>query len=346
MFKMEFREFFQIDEIVDFAKRDSGGIDLRVSNQFLDGIEEECRRKSLNQAELKSCIEEKLSLIKDKDYEGVFFVNGSEYKVYLDYLHSKNLMDSSFVHFLISLGASAEEVRGYLQNVYAVSFTGPQGYKTTKLMRGAAEVYSKVLLTIKKLSEERPVEGLAFSSYESGMDLVYDRFLKRFTDFEIVDKGSVDLYLSQSLIERIIVQYPSLDRYLGQLVGVHNSKLQVTRQSKVRDRDYNLRIRPLIGKIVVYKGRMGSGVGLVDSYERGGLNLYHIYLNRLERIWRKFEEIYQVGDYPNLVGEVERLQDQVGSLVRSGVPLGNYLGKLGDYEPYVGVFPWEGSNSV
>ena len=72
-------------------------------------------------------------------------------------------------------------------SVWSIYFKGKRGMSLTGTSGGGAVgVYSKLLGSIKKLTEIDKVDGLTFSGQERSMDIMYDKFIKMLGGFKPV----------------------------------------------------------------------------------------------------------------------------------------------------------------
>jgi hypothetical protein len=119
---------------------------------------------------------------------------------------------------------------------YTISFTGDHRYGPTNKQGGSAsEVYTHIMLGIKKFLEEvqhnptRPAEVLNFYGFEGKQDLVYDRLVRRFlTGYTRVDKENL---VRNDLLDALKQQDgPSVSQKVQQGQEDYNNHLKQTRQ--------------------------------------------------------------------------------------------------------------------
>lgn len=163
-----------------------------------------------------------------------FIVDGKNFEIKLQ---KSDVSNSAFGQKLFSLGFSNTEMLSYFDNVYYLSFKGPTGYRLGSGNTKSAEIYGNVLRTLKKLKDERGLDGLKFSAFDPSMQLVYERFLKSFTDFQLVsdDKswtGNLKLYLSKSLLDQLTSRYPELSEFVNGAQSSHSRDLRFIRFQK------------------------------------------------------------------------------------------------------------------
>ncbi len=158
---------------------------------------------------------------------------------------------------------------GYVNNIWTITFSGPQGYSTTKKNRGAIAIYSELIAATKKLYETYPVNGFTFTPAEPGMGLVYRKFFERYLsrDFESV---ASDLFLRKSLIEERLKRSgeEGKARYQQHMQKTNQEiedKLSSVRAEKAAARDLQSKLEQLVGKTVTIThprrpGQMYPGV--------------------------------------------------------------------------------------
>lgn len=330
---MEFRQFF---EIADFVNRDTSGIEFSkdYDERTLDDIEYDCRRSVPNEDDdevLNQCIKEKLKFEVPTSFFRKFVLHGRNYKV--DISHDMlDLLGSGFGRRLRSLGVDDRELRGYFKNVYDISLSGPSGFFLTGMNKGA-EVYSQLLLTMKKFKEDYSLDGVTFSAWEASMSLVYDRFIRNFTDFQpVTDDG---FYLSERVLKRIISKHPQVSEVLSMNREKNLSYLDKVRDQKAMNRKEELWFRGLLGKMVVFElfGEMTVGLvfGLTKTVYNNRLlgKVYYVGRDkRLKEISQAPENIRRLVDYPSLSGQYEDLRSAV---IGAGIKV------PGDMRAYTGV---------
>jgi len=86
-------------------------------------------------------------------------------------------------HFSVTLGKTLSGFHRNAVTIWEVGFTGPEGHSLTgKAGFDSIAVYSRVLLAVKKLMREEKVDFLRFQPFQGEMELVYNRFIKRFLE--------------------------------------------------------------------------------------------------------------------------------------------------------------------
>jgi hypothetical protein len=332
---MNFGEFFRLNEIADFAVRDTSGVDLKGSHSSsqLSQARAACRRErdGLSWDELAACAQDKLRSMVPSTFERNFDIDGNSFRVHLKNYGSSLVRSSSdFIQALLDAGASQDDLGDLFKNVYYLSFRGPRGYSSTGANRGAAEVYTQVLMTVKKFSEEHQLDGLAFTPYEPGMGLVYNRFIKNFTDFSLVDKGN-GVYLSKKLLDSVVQKWPMMGKVIQKQGEDHARDLENVRWWKAQKRNEAIFARGLVGKALVYKSHYGSKhAGIVYGFGDGWLQMYVLSGISVYQETSPLNDVYRISDHPELVPQLEKLKEY---LSQSGTHI------AGDLKPYTGALP-------
>jgi hypothetical protein len=90
----------------------------------------------------------------------------------------------------------------YINGHYDLVFEGPNNFSTTGKGSKQYEIYTNVLLIIKKFFETKEVNILSFGAYEPAMALVYNRFFKKYLaqDFIQVDE---ETYVRKSVLKNV-----------------------------------------------------------------------------------------------------------------------------------------------
>ena len=138
------------------------------------------------QEEIEDCIdEEERDHVEEKGFIHKFEHDGKSFNVHLD---------SKKINYA---GQS-------INNVYTVLFEGPEGYSTTGASgTEATTIYSKLVLAIKKLTEDHEVNGLSFTPAEPGMRIIYTRFYNSFMKDNFVRVKS-DLYVKRDIVRKAL----------------------------------------------------------------------------------------------------------------------------------------------
>lgn len=218
--------------------------------------------------------------------------------------------ENRVVQALRDLGATDDKLRFYFKNVYNISFIGPNGYRSTNSNNNPSAVYSQILLGIKSFMTDYDVEGIVFSAYDEPMALVYDRFVKNFTNFEVVD-NVYGLYLDREIIEMIVSDYPMMSKMFALNKENYRKDLEYTRDKKRRDRSYVLLSRDMIGKILVFRYNGKYNVGLAFEYDRGLKRVSFYYVNdrgSIDYARTNFSSLSLLSDHPELHNEYEKLR--------------------------------------
>lgn len=321
----EFRQFF---EIADFAKKDTSGIayQARHSYSLLIRASDDCRNSNpmFSGPELISCRDKKLENIPADSFHRTFSVNGEEFTVTLAKI---NVLDGEFGHTLKRIGIDLSKVQKYFNNVYDIGLRGPNGYNTTKSNKGATEVYSQLLLTVKKIHEDHKIEGLSFKPHEMAMSLIYSRFISNFTDFQIVD-ATLGLYLSNKIIDALTLEYPKFADVVRNNNQIYKNSLSNIRQIKRQNREDEKLSRTLIGKVVLFTPGIRKEIGMVFGTENSLVRLYHLGQdNMMYKAAVNINSLYRLSDNPGFQSRYE-----------------NFLAILADAEDQIRLNPYSYDN--
>lgn len=90
----------------------------------------------------------------------------------------------------------------YFDNCWSVDFEGPNGYKLTNSAINPMAIYSKVILSIRKLIALRNPEMIQFLGYDASQDVMYHYFYKRFLS-KLFTKIEEHMYLRNDLFEKL-----------------------------------------------------------------------------------------------------------------------------------------------
>jgi hypothetical protein len=340
---MNFAEFFRLNEIADFAGRDTSGVDIQGKHSYDDmsRAHMDCYNENPDATphELDRCLEEKLRSVKHSSFSRTFKVNDGSFKVQIQN-YTDIAVNTEFGRAMAGAGMSDSDLRNVLKNVYYLAFEGPSGYSTTGANKGATEVYSQVLMTVKKFSEEHQLDGLAFTPYEPGMGLVYNRFIKNFTDFQMVDKNN-GLYLSKKLLDGIIQKWPVMANIIANTQQDHADELRRTRDKKFQHRNEAGIARGMIGKMVVFDNYSAEKrIGLAYGYERGQLNLYYLSNYGVDYGSVPLSNVYRLRDNPQLKDEADEMIAAIQDGRRDSFSRAARLAQVvGDHQPYDGPLP-------
>lgn len=297
---MRFKQFF---EISDFVNRDASSIEF---------------------------------VAKDGAHHHEFYINHLRYYLKLEnYAH--NLLESRFGSYLLMQGASEEQVLDYFKNIYYIEFLGPRGHLSSGgYSEDYAKVYSHVLMAVKKFAEEKKLEGLVFSAFEKAMSLVYNKFIKNFTDFQIVD-DDFGIYLSKKLLSDIADDYPGINELLSYAKYSNDQTLKDVRLVKSKNRNM---ILGMIGKAVVIRRFGRQTVGIVKNYDSTSnkFRIYHLVNAGLTSNLFDISDIDLLRYHPQLKGDYEALVKHINDAKSND----NYYATLmrvipGDYLPYEGL---------
>lgn len=132
-------------------------------------------------------------------------------------------------------------------DAYTIDFFGPQGMELTGL-GGAHEIYTKMLLVIKKFVDQHKPIGLEFLPYLDRMLPVYERFFKRYgQDYWRIERST--------LIRKDYVAQG--DAHFQQLIADAVRRTSQTdftadiRKQASQERMQKQRLKPAFGKIVL-----------------------------------------------------------------------------------------------
>ena len=163
-----------------------------------------------------------------------------------------------------------------IDNVYNVTFKGPEGYSSTgKAGTQATEIYSKLILAIKKLMDDHEVNGLQFTPAEPAMRIMYTRFYNSFMKDHFV-RVQRDLYIKRDIVKNALEAAKSsgdeymAKRILGSVVDAHRAnKIEVDKAKTIKTerRSANRIGEELIGQFVPLYGD-GSPY-LVIGFDKG-----------------------------------------------------------------------------
>jgi len=175
------------------------------------------------------------------------------------------------------------------------------------------------------------------------MGLVYARFIKNFTDFQMVDRG-YGIYLSKKVLDKIIEKYPVMSKVTAKHDADHAAELERVRQEKAANRVGAAIAKTLIGKVVVFNGHYGKNVGLVYGYESGWLHLYYMANYGVDYTSTRMDQVYRLSDHPEMQGdyaELKALMDEArqAASVHQSHSASRLLQVVGDHQPYDGRLP-------
>jgi hypothetical protein len=156
-----------------------------------------------------------------------------------------------------------------INNAYNIEFHGPDGVASTgKAGLMATTIYTKLLLSVKKLLETQPVDALTFSAYEPAMNLVYNRFYKQFLQKTFLRVGG-GAYIRKEFMKKTLQTVPSdkkqelfkkiLDNNradLGEIKGI--------RDRKNDERNIKLNLPKMVNQFVIYKGQFPALITQTD----------------------------------------------------------------------------------
>lgn len=325
---MNFKQFL---EIADLVNRDTSNVRLKKNypNNVINSVIQGCLNQFGNDYEaVEKCKLERIEKEKPSDFEYNFEVGGKEFQVKLIGYKKSVMTSSHFGQKMLEFGVPEDEIKRYFENVYYVDFMGPSGHKTTGNNQSASGVYGQVLLALKKLSEEYGLEGLVFSAYEPSMSLIYNRFMKSFTDFEIVDHNN-GIYLSKRLLDDMTRKYPNLATFIHRNARNYDDALRITRQAKVQGRKNSELFQNMVGKAiaVMVDGRWCAAI--VYGYDRLSVKVYYFNpeLSIMSTTLVMLNDLGYLSDHPELSDDYHKLLNEL---------LSTGLRVPGNMRPYVG----------
>jgi len=146
------------------------------------------------------------------------------------------------VKFNVYFRPSNFRIMGFPLHGYIIGFTGPQGYSTTGMSGNkAVGIYEHLLMATRKLLEMKandlnePVQFLEFTGREPEMNLIYDKFIRRYLSntFTRYNRSHI---IRNDVIKAIQDQSPEdapyLDDEFQQGQEDHARELQDIRQEK------------------------------------------------------------------------------------------------------------------
>ena len=120
-------------------------------------------------------------------------------------------------------------------SVWSIYFKGKRGMSLTGTSGGGAVgVYSKLLGSIKKLTEIDKVDGLTFSGQERSMDIMYDKFMKVLGGFKPVGNETYmrTELLSGGLKDKADEMEKTNDRFIASLKA-HKDELRAEKRASM-----------------------------------------------------------------------------------------------------------------
>ena len=125
-------------------------------------------------------------------------------------------------------------------SVWSIYFKGKRGMSLTGTSGGGAVgVYSKLLGSIKKLTEIDKVDGLTFSGQERSMDIMYDKFMKVLGGFKPVGNYTYmrTELLSGGLKDKADEMEKTNDRWIASLKAQKDDRRAEKRASMAKAKD-------------------------------------------------------------------------------------------------------------
>jgi hypothetical protein len=181
---------------------------------------EECESKA-RWEQINDCIDEKSREFEEEkarsaqDYRYSFDVDGDNFEV----------------HF--SRNDPIKVGNNYISGVWGITFEGPQGVSSTNKGKNQNTIYTKLLLSIKKLLEVEEVNVLQFSPAEPAMGLVYHRFYKMFLAKDFL-RTNASSYVRKTVLKEALKGEPAafkIDIY-KKILKAHRDLMQKGRQVK------------------------------------------------------------------------------------------------------------------
>jgi hypothetical protein len=159
-----------------------------------------------------------------------------------------------------------------LDNVWDITFKGPQGYSTTGKNKNATLIYRNLLLSVKKLLETEEVNGISFSAAEPAMALVYNQFYKQFLSKDFI-RVETFTFVKRSIAKEVMDGKRG-DFAKGQLKRSMLSSSRNTREKLKSIKSEKLKMRqilqsPPIGKMFVIEYSSGIYNAQTNSYTDG-----------------------------------------------------------------------------
>lgn len=135
-----------------------------------------------------------------------------------------------------------------VENIWDVTFEGPNGTGLTHKNKNSTLIYKNLLLSIKKLMETEKVNGIVFVASNPHMALVYNQFFKQFLskDFIAIDHFS---FVKKEIIRDI--KDPELKKeILEKIISSSRNTREIIKNVKTRKKELrNLITNPPIGDI-------------------------------------------------------------------------------------------------
>lgn len=139
--------------------------------------------------------------------------------------------------------------RWLMENAYEIDFFGPQGMELTGL-GNAHEIYTKMLLVVKKFVDQHKPLGLEFLPYVDRMLPVYERFFKRYgQDYWRIERSTL---VRKDYVARGDEEFQKLIANAVRRTA-QTDFLSDIRQQANQERMQKQRLKPAMGKIVLAK---------------------------------------------------------------------------------------------
>lgn len=156
-------------------------------------------------------------------------------------------------------------------NFYEIAFSrGPQNsYKLTgKAGTGANNVYTQVLLAIKKLFETTQVDGLYFSPADSAMSLVYRRFFQQYLSKDFMQIDSFN-YVRKDKIRKMLKGQSPIMKQVAYKSFINTNRRQIEKNRENREsqklyRNYRIAAEKLKGQFVYNRNNEVSFLAKVE----------------------------------------------------------------------------------
>lgn len=197
-------------------------------------------------------------------------------------------------------------------NIWQIDFASESmGYEATGESKNPAEIYAKVFYAIQEFDRQKNMDGLVFSGHSGNMDLLYERFYKKFMS-STTTRISHDCFLKNSFVEKMNREdqmlVGELAKYTQQKWGKKKAFLKQTREL---DREQRVSQRSIVGHPFIWKSGDNFYLVIVLEVSNRGYQLlvFDSKSNRIDIMWWSIDKelvfrpisAEKINDYPDRV---------------------------------------------
>lgn len=193
-------------------------------------------------------------------------------------------------NFEVSMSREEPKYRNLpVPGVFEITFSGPDGFATTKKAGSSATIiYNHVLASVKKMvdketAEKKEVNGFVFFPYEPGMALIYQKFYNDYLKPNGYIRVEPTLYLKTSYLRQALSQETAPGKRAA-VSGIMNTKsyvanaLQQVKSEKIEARKKMMLAKSYVGKIMKWHGSYGPSVlaYVYGANDKGAVSLAYV----------------------------------------------------------------------